>query len=173
MLRPNGFYGEGFKKALYPLIGFGRKKIDVVDKAKINVTFGQGATMRMELITFNIVDVLDPYNAIFKRNITNKFATLAVSVHEAPNSPWGVGVLSILGSQEEARRCKDNMSQGAKNVHAIEDDKGNVEGFDGNEEVEPTEGVAPAEHTKKVPLCEDILDRMVIVGKGLDEAKEA
>ena len=29
------------------------------------------------------------------------------------------------------------------------------------------EGVVPAEHTKKVPLCEDVPDRTVIIGKGL------
>ena len=29
------------------------------------------------------------------------------------------------------------------------------------------------EHTKKVPLCEDVPDRMVIIGKGLEEAEEA
>ena len=29
------------------------------------------------------------------------------------------------------------------------------------------------EHTKKVPLCEDVPDRMVVIGKGLEEAEEA
>jgi hypothetical protein len=48
------------------------------------------------------------------------------------------------------------MSQGAKNVHAIEDDQGKAKGADNNEAEEPTEGVAPAQHTKKVPLCKDI-----------------
>jgi len=32
-------------------------------------------------------------------------------------------------------------------------------------------GGIPAEHTKKVPLCEDVPDRMVIIGKGLEEAR--
>jgi len=36
-----------------------------------------------------------------------------------------------------------------------------------------SQGVSPAEHTKKVPLCEDVPDRMVIIGKGLEEAEEA
>ena len=35
------------------------------------------------------------------------------------------------------------------------------------------EGVSPAEHTKKVLLCEDVPDRMVIIGKELEEHEEA
>lgn len=36
----------------------------------------------------------------------------------------------------------------------------------------PSEGVRPAEHTKKVPLCDDVPDRMVIIGKGLEQAEK-
>ena len=36
-----------------------------------------------------------------------------------------------------------------------------------------SQGVSLTEHTKKVPLCEDVPDRMVIIGKGLEEAEEA
>ena len=34
------------------------------------------------------------------------------------------------------------------------------------------EGVSPAEHTKKVPLCEDVPDYLVIIGKELEEHEE-
>jgi hypothetical protein len=33
-------------------------------------------------------------------------------------------------------------------------------------------GVKLAEHTKKVPLCDDIPGRIVIPGKGLEQAEE-
>lgn len=36
-----------------------------------------------------------------------------------------------------------------------------------------TEGISLAEHTKKVPLCEDVPDKIVVIGKGLEEAEEA
>jgi len=35
------------------------------------------------------------------------------------------------------------------------------------------EGVMSGEHTKKVPLCEDVPDRTVTISKGLDEVEEA
>jgi hypothetical protein len=63
-----------------------------------------------------------------------------------------------------------------KNVHAIE--AANIK----EEEEEPKppkfeqshkEGVMPGEHIKKVPLCEDVPDSTVTIGKGLEEAKEA
>ena len=33
-----------------------------------NITFGEGNTQRTELITFDVVDITYPYNAIFGRN---------------------------------------------------------------------------------------------------------
>jgi hypothetical protein len=66
-----GFTEKDLKKSVYPLIGFGGKKIEAFSKADINVTFGQGATMRTEVITFDILDIQYPYNTIFGRNIIN------------------------------------------------------------------------------------------------------
>jgi hypothetical protein len=90
-------------------------------------------------------------------------------VHEDPNCR---GVLSVFGSQEEARRCEDNISQSLKNVHAVEENSEEAEGVDNAEAPEVNEGVKQAEHTKKVPLCEDVPDRTVIIGKGLEPAEE-
>lgn len=42
-------------------------------KQDLNVTFGEGQTRRMELITFDIVDIEYPYNVIFGRSTLNKF----------------------------------------------------------------------------------------------------
>ena len=30
----------------------------------------------------------------------------------------------------------------------------------------------PAEHTKKVPLCEDVPDHTVMIGKGIEDAEQ-
>ena len=87
--------------------------------------------------------------------------------------PTAGGVITVFGNQEEARKCKDNTSYANKNVHAFEapeseDTEGGVD-----EEPQEPEGVSPAEHTNKVSLCEDVPDRMVIIGKGLKEAEES
>jgi hypothetical protein len=63
-----------------------------------------------------------------------------------------------------------------KNVHAIE--AANTK--EDEEEAKPSrfeqyhkEGVMPGEHTKKVPLCEDVPDRTVTIGEGLEEAEDS
>lgn len=58
-------------------------------------------------------------------------------------------------------------SRHKKSPYAIEENQPEPE------EKNAPEGITPAEHIKKVPLCEDILDRTMIIGKGLEEAEEA
>ena len=89
--------------------------------------------------------------------------------------PSAGGVVTVYDNQEEARRCEDNAYNANKTVHIIEASEEKTEEFVA-EDVQRSqrfEGVSPAEHTKKVPLCEDVPDRIVIIGKELEEAEEA
>ena len=68
------------------------------------------------------------------------------------------------------------MAYATKNVHAIEATEAEEEDDPMSSKPDEAcrlEGVTPAEHTKKVPLCEDVPDRTVIIGKGLEAAEEA
>ena len=121
-----------------------------------------------------MVDISYPYNAIFGRNNIIKFAAVINQAYLCMKMPAAGGVITILGNQEEARRCKDNASCAMKNVHAVEA----VNAEEEEEETEQSkldqphkEGVMPSEHKKKVPLCEDVPDRMVTIGKGLRKPK--
>jgi len=60
-------------------------------------------------------------------------------------------------------------------VHAIETSEENSEASvtEDMQSNQRTEGVSPAKHTKKVPLRENVPDRMVVIGKGLEEVEEA
>ena len=63
-----------------------------------------------------------------------------------------------------------------KNVHAIEpvdNDAEEEEAKPLNSERHEKEGVMPAEHTEKVLLYEDVSDRTVTIGRGLEEAEES
>jgi len=63
-----------------------------------------------------------------------------------------------------------------KNVHAIKAVNNDAEEEKANpliSERHDKEGVMPAEHTKKVLLCEDVPDRSVTIGRGLEEAEES
>ena len=56
------------QKSQYPLIGFEAKRIEALGKIELNVTFGEAVTQRTKAITFDVVDINYPYNAIFDRN---------------------------------------------------------------------------------------------------------
>ena len=171
-----GFTEKNLHKSQYPLIGFGGKRIEALGKIELNVTFGEGNTQRTELITFDVVDIAYPYNAIFGRNNIIKFAAVINQAYLCMKIPIARGVITILGNQEEARRCEDNASCAMKNVHAIEaanNEDEEKEAKPPNFEQHDKEGVLPAKHIKKVLLCEDVPDRTVTIGRGLEEADEA
>jgi hypothetical protein len=114
-----GFKKEDLKKAEHLLYGFGNKRIKALGKIDFNVTFGQDATMRTEVITFDVVDFVYLYNAIFGRNTINKFAAVIHQGYLLMKIPTTAGVISVYGSQEEARRAERNTSMHNRQVHVI------------------------------------------------------
>jgi hypothetical protein len=48
-----------------PLIGFGGKQIHALGKVALPVSFGTSENARTEYVTFDVVDLHYPYNAIF------------------------------------------------------------------------------------------------------------
>ena len=123
-----------------------------------------------------MVDIAYPYNAVFGHNSIIKFAAVINQAYLCMKIPSARGVITILGNQEESRRCEDNAVCTMKTVHAIEASNNDIE----EEETKPLssertekEGATPAEHTKKVLLCEDVQDRTVTIGRGLEEAEES
>ena len=148
-----GFTEKNLHKTQYLLIGFGGKRIEALGKIELNVTFGEGNIQRTELITFDVVDIAYPYNAIFSRNNIIKFAAVINQEDLCMKIPIARGVITILSNQEEARRCEDNAACTMKNVHAIEVDNNDEEEEEQKKpsfEKHDKEGVMPAEHTKKV-----------------------
>src|SRR6185503_20584780 len=115
-----GFTETALKKSQYPLIGFGGKRIEALGKIELNVTFGEGAAQRTEVITFDVVDINYPYNAIFGHNTLVKFAAVIHQSYLCMKLPSTGGVVMVYSNQEEARWCEDNASTANKNVHVIE-----------------------------------------------------
>ena len=105
-----GLTEQNLYKSQYPLIGFGGKKIEALGKIELNMTIGEGNTQRTELITFDVVDFTYSYNTIFGRNTIIKFAVVIHQAYLCMKMPTDGGVITILGNQEEARRCEDNAA---------------------------------------------------------------
>ena len=89
--------------------------------------------------------------------------------------PLAGGVVTVYGNQEEARRYEDNAYITNKTVHVIEASEEDTEAYvvEDTQINQKSEGVSPVEHTKEVPLCEDVPDRMVTIGRELEEHEEA
>jgi hypothetical protein len=53
------------KEPMKPLYGFGGKRIELVGIITLLVSFGTPQNLRIEYITFNVVNMHYPHNAIF------------------------------------------------------------------------------------------------------------
>jgi hypothetical protein len=61
-----------------PLYSFSRKIIEPHGIITLPVSFGTPQNPRTEYITFDIIDMLYPYNAIFRRGLLNTFEAISV-----------------------------------------------------------------------------------------------
>ncbi|XP_066382754.1 uncharacterized protein [Miscanthus floridulus] len=59
-----------------PLYGFGRKKVNAIRKIPLPVYVEDQQNCRTEYITFDVVEIQYPYNAIFGRGVTNTFSAI-------------------------------------------------------------------------------------------------
>jgi hypothetical protein len=78
-----------------PLIGFGGKQIQALGKISLLVSFGGQENARTEYITFDVVDLYYPYNAIFGRGFTNKFNAIVHMGYLCMKLPALHGVIII------------------------------------------------------------------------------
>jgi hypothetical protein len=68
-----GFDRKQLKEPSKPLYGFGGKIIELVGAITLPASFGNPQNPRTEYITFDMVDMPYPYNAIFGRGLLNTF----------------------------------------------------------------------------------------------------
>jgi hypothetical protein len=69
-----GYDKKQLKEPTKPLYNFGGKRIEPVRVITLLVSFGTLTPLPLiEYITFDIIDMLYPYNAIFRRGLLNTF----------------------------------------------------------------------------------------------------
>jgi hypothetical protein len=154
------------QKAEHLLYGFGNKIIEALGKIDVNVTFGQDAIMRTEVITFDVVDFVYPYNAIFGRNTIDRFAEVIHQGYLLMNIPTAVGVILVYGSQEEAWRAERNTSVHNRQVHIIYEPEGSEVMLETEQRAKAQmrqsmkqaeiERMKVVDDTRTVPLCADV-----------------
>jgi hypothetical protein len=81
--------------------------------------FGTLSNACTEYITFDVVDMPYPYNAIFGRGLLNTFEAILHSLYLCLKIPATLGVISIHGNQKDARNIEQGFTPGYRNVYCL------------------------------------------------------
>jgi hypothetical protein len=82
-----------------PLYGFGGKGTFPIGKIDLPLSFGVAPSARSEHVTFDIVDMVYPYNAIMGRGSINKFEAAIHGLYLCMKIPDPQGVITVYGDQ--------------------------------------------------------------------------
>jgi hypothetical protein len=80
-----------------------------------------------EYITFDVVDMLYPYNAIFGWGLLNTFEAMLHSAYLYLKVPATFRVITTFGSQKKARNIKRSFAPWHKNAHFLREDTNQLE----------------------------------------------
>jgi hypothetical protein len=118
-----GFDRKQLKEASKPLYGFSGRRIEPIGSISLPVSFGSLRNARTKYMTFDVVDMNYPYNAIFDRGLLNTFEVALHSNYLCLTVPTTLGVISIHGSQKDARNIEQAFALGRRNVNCLQDEK--------------------------------------------------
>jgi hypothetical protein len=114
-----GYDRKQLREPTKPLYGFGGKRIEPVGVITLPVSFNTTKNPRTEYITFDVNDMLYPYNAIFVIGLLNTFEPALHSCYLYLKILATFRVISIFGSQQDARNVEKGFVPGHKNVHFL------------------------------------------------------
>jgi hypothetical protein len=170
-----GFDRKQLKEASKPLYGFGGRRIEPIGSISLPVSFGNLRNARTEYITFDVVDMNYPYNAIFRRGLLNTFEAVLHSPYLCLKVPTALGVFSIHGSQKDARNIDQGFAPSHRNVNCLKDEKAeNCNGDAKSKNVDSftSRPIVPKCETKRVPLDPKVPDKTVMTSQDLSANKE-
>jgi hypothetical protein len=107
------------KPADNPLYSFEGKGTFPTGKIELPLSFGTAPNARSEQVTFNIVDMVYPYNAIMGRGSINKFEVAIHGLYLCMKIPGPQGAITIYEDQLVARNIERDFIHGQRNVHCL------------------------------------------------------
>jgi hypothetical protein len=114
-----GFDRKQLREPSKPLYSFGGKRIEPVKAITLPVSFGTPKNPLTEYITFVVVDMTYPYNAIFGRGLLNTFDVALYLTYLCLKVPTTFRVITVFGSQQEARNIEKGFAPSYKNMHFL------------------------------------------------------
>jgi hypothetical protein len=155
-----------------PLYGFGGKGTFPVGKIELPLSFGVAPNARSEQITFDVVDMVYPYNTIMGRGSINKFEAAIHDLYLCMKIPGSQGVITVYGNQQTAHNIERDFVPGQQNVHCLTAQR---EGFEGTRPVTDEKIKAHLQSndgTKAVPLDLATPKQTVVISKNLTSRDE-
>jgi hypothetical protein len=156
-----GFNQKQLREPSKPLYGFSGKRIKLVETITLPMSFGTPKNPQTEYITFDVVDMAYPYNAIFGRGLLNSFKAALHSTYLCLKVSATFGVITIFSSQQEARNIEKGFAPGHKNVHFLREQQGQHET---QPSIECRKFIEAEYELKKVPLDPRVPDKTVCIG---------
>jgi hypothetical protein len=101
------------------LYGFGGKKIEPVGSILLPVSSGTLSNARTEYITFDVIDMSYPYNAIFGRGLLNTLEAILHLLYLCLKVPATQVFISFDDNQKDTRNIEQGFAPGHKNVNCL------------------------------------------------------
>jgi hypothetical protein len=101
------------------LFGFGGKKIDTLGKKAIPISFVEGKKVRIETITFDIVNMDYPYTSIFSRGVLSKFKMVIKQSYLCMKMPSPFEIITVQGDQAVSRQIEGKPIPGYNLINEV------------------------------------------------------
>jgi hypothetical protein len=110
----NGLQHKAVERTDIATYGFGGKRIKPVGVITLPIYFGTPKNPRIEYITFDIIDMLYPYNATFRQGLLNTIEATLHSTYLCLKVPTNFNAITLCGSQNNARSMEPCFALGHK-----------------------------------------------------------
>jgi hypothetical protein len=144
-----------------PLYGFSRKRIEPIGAITLLVSFGTPKNHHTEYITFDVLNMTYSYNTIFGRGLLNTFKAAWHLTYLCLKVPITFGVITVFGSQQEAKNIEKGFAPGHKNIHFLREQQ---EQQEAQPLTECRKFIEAEGEFKKVPLDQRVPDKMICIG---------
>jgi hypothetical protein len=162
LLKPSGI----------PLYGFGGKGTFPVGKIELPLSFGVAPNGRSEQVTFDIVDMVYPYNAIMGRGSINNFEAAIHGLYLCMKIPGPQGVITVYGNKQTARNIERDFVPEQQNVHCLTAQRGGFESSRPIADEKVKAQLQSNDRTKAVPLDPATPKQTVIISEDLTSRDE-
>jgi hypothetical protein len=154
-----------------PLYGFGGKGTFPVGKIEPPLSFGVAPNAQSEKVTFDIVDMVYPYNAIMGRG-SIKFEAAIHGLYMFMKIPGPQGAITVYINQQATCNIERDFVPGQRNVHCLTAQREVLESASPTAKEHEKAQLQSNDGTKTVPLDQATPKQTVIISEDLTSHDE-